>query len=130
MIEGSCCCGEVRFSVSEEPKFVAACHCTRCRKLGATPFAMVTAESFELIRGREQIVQYRPEPPFKYPRCFCGKCGTSLGEMISDEKMFPVPVNCFDQDLGVEIGFHEHVATKPAWYVIPEGVKQFEGDPS
>ena len=50
--------------------------------------------------------------------------------MISDEKMFPVPVNCFDGELGVEIRFHEHVATKPDWYVIPEGVKQFEGDPS
>ena len=46
MVEGSCCCGKVRLSVSQEPKFVAACHCTRCRKLGATPFAMVTAESF------------------------------------------------------------------------------------
>jgi hypothetical protein len=50
--------------------------------------------------------------------------------MVSGDKMFPVPVNCFDQDLGVEIRFHEHVATKPSWYVIPEGSKQFDGDPS
>ena len=91
---------------------------------------MVEAESFKLLGGRERIVRYCPEPPFKYQRSFCGKCGTSLGEILSEEKMFPVPVNCFDQDLGVEIRFHEHVATKPAWYVIPEGSKQFDGDPS
>lgn len=130
MFQGSCCCGEVRFSLSEKPKFVAACHCSRCRKIGATPFAMVSAESFEILSGRERIVQYRPDPPFKYLRCFCGKCGTSLGEIVSEEKMFPVPVNCFDEDLGVEIRFHEHVATKPSWYVIPEGSKQFQGDPA
>jgi hypothetical protein len=120
----------VKFTVSEEPKFIAACHCTRCRKVGGTPFALVNAESFELLSGRDQIVQYDPESPFKYLRCFCGKCGTSLGEMISGEKLFPVPVNCFDEDLSAEIRFHEHVATKPSWYVIPEGAKQFEGDPS
>ncbi len=130
MLQGSCCCGQVRFSVRETPKFVAACHCSRCRKVGGTPFAMVDAEGFELVSGREQIVEFRPEPPFKYVRCFCGRCGTSLGEMTSDGKMFPIPVDCFDEDLGIEIRFHEHVATRPSWYVIPEGVKQFEGDPS
>jgi hypothetical protein len=130
MIQGSCCCGEVRFAVSEKPTFVAACHCSRCRKLGATPFAMVKAEHFEIRSGRERIVEYPPEAPFKFARCFCGKCGTSLGEMVSSDKMFPIPVGCFDEDLGVEIRFHEHVATKPSWFVIPDGVKQFEGDPS
>lgn len=130
MFRGSCCCGEVQFSLSAKPRFVAACHCSRCRKLGATPFAMVTASSFELLRGREQIVTHHPGPPFKYPRCFCGSCGTSLGEVTSDEEMFPIPVNCFDDDLGMEIRFHEHVATRPSWAVIPEGVRQFEGDPA
>lgn len=130
MIQGSCCCGEVRFEVSEKPKFVAACHCSRCRKVGATPFAMVEAAGFRLLSGREHVVEYPPVPPFKYRRCFCGKCGTSLGEMVSDEKMFPVPVNCFDEDIGMEIRFHEHVATRPSWCVIPEDSKQFAGDPS
>lgn len=130
MIEGSCCCGEVRFSISDRPKFVGACYCSRCRKVGATPFAMIDAGTFTLEQGRESIVQYLPEPSFKYVRCFCGRCGTALGEITSTEGMFPIPVNCFDQDLGIEIGFHEHVATKPSWVLIPEGAKQFEGDPS
>ncbi len=130
MIEGSCCCGAVRFSISTKPKLVGACYCSRCMKVGGTPFAMVDAEAFTLEAGRESIVQYLPEPSFKYVRCFCGKCGTSLGEMTSDGAMFPVPINCFDTDLAIEIGFHEHVATKPSWCLIPEDAKQFEGDPS
>ena len=130
MIEGSCCCGEVRFSISAKPEIVGACYCSRCLKVGGTPFALVPAETFSLDQGRESIVQYQPEPAFKYVRCFCGKCGTSLGEITSDQGMFPVPINCFDGDVELEIGFHEHVATKPSWCLIPEGAKQFEGDPS
>ena len=130
MIQGSCCCGEVRFSISEKPKFMATCHCSRCRKLGTSTFAMVNAKGFDFISGRERVVEYRPDPPFKYRRCFCGECGTSLGEILSEDEMFPVPVNCFDQDLGLEVRFHEHVASKPGWYDIPPGSKQFEHDPS
>jgi len=130
MYEGSCCCGGVKFTVAQKPRFVAACHCSRCRKVGATPFAMVHAEGFELLSGKELIVEYRPEPPFKYTRCFCGACGTSLGEITSRGKLFPIPVNCFDGEVDLEIAFHEHVATKPAWYPIAAGAKQFEGDPT
>lgn len=130
MFNGSCCCGSVRFSISAKPKIVGACYCSRCRKVGATPFALVEADTFTLESGRESVVEYLPEPSFKYTRCFCGKCGTSLGEITATEGMFPVSLNCFDQDLDVEIGFHEHVATKPSWCSIPDGAKQFEGNPS
>jgi hypothetical protein len=120
----------VRFSISQKPKFLASCHCSRCRKLGAGTFAMVLADGFELESGRESIVRYEPEPPFKYVRCFCGKCGTPLGEILSEGEMFPVSANCFDDDLEMEIRFHEHVASKPSWVEIPAGSKQFERDPS
>jgi hypothetical protein len=129
VIQASCCCGAVRFSLSREPRFVAICHCSRCRKLGATPFAMVDADSFELQAGAEHVTHYEPEPPFKYRRSFCGRCGTSLGELGSGGDMFPVSVDCFDTPVDLEIRFHEHVATRPSWFVIPEGVKQFEGNP-
>ncbi len=129
MFHGSCCCGDVRFAISEAPGFAAACHCSRCRKLGATPFAIVRAEHFELLEGRERIVQYEPGPDFTFTRAFCGRCGTSLGEIGSGEAMFPVPLHCFDDETGARIRFHEHVATKPSWESIPEGVPQFPGDP-
>jgi len=130
MFKGSCCCGAVRFEIDEKPKMVGACHCSRCRKVGGTPFALVETRHFRLLAGRDEISVYQPEPGFKYARSFCGRCGTSLGEMLADVEMFPIPVDCFDDDLGMEIRFHEHVASKPAWFVIPDGVKQFEGDPS
>lgn len=130
MFKGSCCCRAVRFEITEKPKMLGACHCSRCRKVGGTPFALVQRAHFRLLDGREEIAVYRPEPGFKYARSFCRRCGTSLGEMLAEAETFPIPVDCFDDDLGMEIRFHEHVATRPAWFVIPDGVKQFEGDPS
>lgn len=130
MHEGSCCCGAVRFRIADTPKMAGACHCSRCRKLGATPFAFVARAGFELLEGRDAIVVYEPEPGFRYRRCFCGRCGTSLGEILSEEETFPIPLDCFDADPGVAVRFHVHVAMKPSWEVIPEGVKQFDGDPA
>jgi hypothetical protein len=90
---------------------------------------MVESSSFELLSGRNSIKNFDPVSPFKYLRTFCGVCGTSLGELTSEEEMFPVPANCFDDELGLPIRFHEHVATKPSWVTIPDRETKFEGDP-
>ena len=130
MFSGSCACGEIRFSISEKPKFLAECHCSRCRKVGATPFARIASRTFELLSGRDKIKAFPPVPPFMYPRMFCVVCGTSLGELTSGEEMFPIPANCFDDDLGLPIRFHDHVADKPAWVTSPDTVTKFERNPA
>ena len=129
MIRGSCCCGEIKFSLDQNPSFLAECYCSRCRKLGATPFVMVQVTSLTIESGREQIVKLSPEPPYTYTREFCGRCGTSLGEISSTGEMVPIPANCFDDALDLPLRFVEHAATKPPWAVIPEGVKVFDGNP-
>ena len=48
MISGSCCCGAVRFELSEPPTMLAACHCSRCRTLGASIFVFVRRENGQL----------------------------------------------------------------------------------
>ncbi len=90
---------------------------------------MVFSDSLEIQEGVQSIVQYPPEPGFRYVRAFCGSCGTSLGEMLSPGELIPIPLNCFNQDLDMPITFHEHVASKRDWEVVPLGPKLFDGDP-
>ena len=130
MIRGSCCCGVVAFSIDTAPTFLAACYCSRCQKLGASPFVMVSSTSLSIESGRSEIVEFLPEPLFKYNRVFCGRCGTSLGEITSNGDLIPIPAICFDDPLTLPLRFIEHAATKPSWATIPDGVKVFEGDPS
>jgi len=128
-ISGSCCCGAVQFTIEGPPSMMGTCHCTRCRKLGASPFVFVAREQFELLNGREHIQSVEPEEPYKYVRSFCRKCGTALGEPLSDEKTFPINAHCLDDDPGVRNAFHEFVSEKPGWYEITDKAPQFECHP-
>jgi hypothetical protein len=129
MIRGSCCCGAIQFELLAAPTMMGTCHCSRCRKVGASTFVFVKKESLRWLRGREFIARFEPEAPYKYARCFCRKCGTALGEIDSTQESFPISANCLDDDPVVRNRFHEFVGSKPSWYEICDDAKQFQEHP-
>ena len=108
---------------------MGTCHCTRCRKIGASTFVFVQRDGFTLVSGNDSITTYKPAAPYTYSRCFCSSCGTSLGEITSSSDSFPIAANCFDDELRITNRFHEFVKEKPSWYNICDEAKQFEGHP-
>jgi len=44
MINGSCCCGAVKFELLTQPLMMGTCHCSRCRKVGASTIVFVKKE--------------------------------------------------------------------------------------
>ena len=129
MLSGSCCCGAVKFELLAEPSMMGTCHCSRCRKLGASTIIFVRKDHLKWIQGRDQVQLFEPVLPYKYGRCFCKVCGTSLGEILSEDESFPLPANALDSEFGLRNQFHEFVAEKPSWYEICDGAKQFDGHP-
>lgn len=129
MIKGSCCCGAVQFELSEIPGMMGTCHCSRCRKVGASTFVFVKSETFRITKGRDQISTYKPEPSYQYDRCFCSVCGSALGEILSAGDSFPLAANCIDDDIDIENKFHEFVSEKPSWLKIGDTAKQFDEHP-
>ena len=127
MLKGSCCCGAIKFMLSSPPTMMGTCHCTRCRKVGASTLVFVNRDSFKLISGVDSIVTYIPEVPYKYHRSFCAHCGTALGEITSNDESFPIAANCFDDDLPITNLVHAFVKEKPSWYSICDEAKQFLG---
>jgi len=109
---------------------MGTCHCSRCRKVGASVIVFVKKESLEIIEGREFIKTYHPEEGFKYKRDFCINCGTSLGEITSVEGSFPIPANTIDSEIDIENGFHEFISGKPKWLKICDKAEQFLGHPT
>lgn len=130
MIEGSCCCGAVKFQLTVEPTLMGTCHCSRCRKVGASAIVFVWKESLVWIKGKEHVARYQPAPPYVYGRCFCSICGTSLGEILSEEKSFPIAANALDTDVGLKNQFHEFVGEKPGWYEICDDAPRSDAHPS
>lgn len=129
MILGSCCCGAIKFELLSPPNMMGTCHCTRCRKVGASVLVFVERTSFRWIQGEESVAHYLPEPPYQYTRCFCKKCGTALGEPTSQADMFPIAANCLDSDLAIKNQFHEFIDEKPTWYHVCDDAKQFAKHP-
>ncbi len=129
MLRGSCCCGSVKFTVSEPPTMMGTCHCTRCRKVGASTLVFVKRDAFQIIAGADAITTYHAVAPYQYDRCFCSRCGTSLGEVTSVNASFPVSANCFDDELAMTNAFHEFVKEKPSWVSICDEARQFEAHP-
>ncbi|WP_028886822.1 GFA family protein [Teredinibacter turnerae] len=129
MITGSCCCGAVKFELTEKPSMLGMCHCSRCRKVGASSLAFVKAENFQITVGRDKISVFKAELPYKYDRCFCSACGTALGEVLSEMESFPINANCIDTEIEIENKFHEFVSEKPSWFKIGDSAKQFSEHP-
>lgn len=128
-ISGSCCCGAVKFELLTQPSMMGTCHCTRCRKVGASTLVFVKKQDLRWIQGREQVQLFAPVAPYKYGRCFCKICGTSLGEILSQDESFPIAANALDGEIGLKNSFHEFVSEKPSWCQICDGAKQFAGHP-
>lgn len=118
MIRGSCCCGGVKFELTKVPSAMGTCHCSRCRKAGSSTSVFVERDSVKWIQGRELVATYTPEAPFKYSRNFCSRCGTSLGEILSNENSFPIAANSLDDDPIVRIKYQEFKESKPAWFEV------------
>lgn len=129
MLTGSCCCGEIRFELHAQASMVGTCHCSRCRKLGASTLMFVQASQLRLLQGEAAIQVYRAPPPFIYPRAFCRHCGTALGGLGSGAENFPLPLNCLDVDAGLGNQFHLFVASKPSWYTICDDAPQYAEGP-
>lgn len=129
MIHGSCCCGAVAFTLSAPPTMMATCHCSRCRKVGASSFVFVRRDTFSWIAGEANVERYGPAAPYRFVRSFCRTCGTALGEIGSEAESFPIAAHCLDDDPQVRNRFHEFVAEKPAWYDICDDAKRFDHHP-
>ena len=128
-MKGSCACGAVRFSLGRPPKMMGTCHCSRCRKVGATPFVLVAREDFRWVGGQDELTTFEPEPPYTYRRSFCRRCGTAIGEPLSNEATIAINAHCLDDDPGVRNRFHEFVDDKPAWLSIGDDAQRFAGHP-
>jgi hypothetical protein len=89
LLEGSCQCGKVRFSVeSETPVPFLFCFCSICRKTGGGPFGcnIMGIRDTLTVRGRRSLRAYharvrergRRTMISRAQRWFCAACGSHL----------------------------------------------------
>jgi len=127
MIQGSCLCGEVAYEIDGRISEIGQCHCSKCRKYtgSAHGAVLVTAiPNLRWVRGEQLLSSYTA--PSGYYAVFCSKCSSPLPKTRAN-KVYLVPAGTLDDDPGVKVSFHVHVASKALWEDILDELPQHDG---
>ena len=74
---GRCQCGAVQYEVSEEPQWVAVCHCRDCQRSSGAPmvaWAIFPEAAFRITAGAPKTFNSSGASM----RSFCPECGTGV----------------------------------------------------
>jgi len=78
--KGRCACGDVSYSVSEQPRFSYLCQCRHCQRATGTGHAalmMVRADSLD-VSGPLKFSDQLADSGNTMSRGFCANCGTPI----------------------------------------------------
>lgn len=131
MVTGRCLCGTVQWRAEGPFAPLSHCHCSRCRKAHAAPFATFTScarDAFEWVAGEEAITRYASSENFVRP--FCLRCGSTVPQVTSSGDRVRLPAGSMDQPTGLDAGRHIFVGSMADWYRIRDMIPQYEEFPA
>lgn len=128
-----CACGAVTFEFSEDPAFIAECHCLDCKKASggeSAVFFAVPESDFTLTSGKTKGFGYIAASGKKLQRNFCPDCGARL--YTSNLESFPatifVQLGSLDRPDLITPKLEMFTKRRLDW-VSPMDVPQFESMP-
>ncbi len=111
---GSCLCGEVKFSANQASQHVGACHCGMCRKWGGGPLMAVACGTDVSFQGEENISVF--DSSAWAERGFCSRCGSHLFYRIKASQQYMIPAGLFDDSNSFEFSRQVFIDNKPGFY--------------
>lgn len=120
-MNGSCACGQIRFSVAGTPRGASACHCSQCRKMSgfAWSSAYVTEDDLT-IDGPVKWISLTGTAK----RGICPDCGAFLFWKAHDETTMSFALGAIDGPTGIALTKHIFTADKGDYYALSDGLPQ------
>ena len=109
-LNGSCLCGEVRYTVADEFKYALICHCSQCRRATGSafkPFGGIERAKLEVTGGTIRIFG-----DVMTHDAHCEVCGSLLYSIVQQATMA-----------------HVFVGSKAPWDRILDELPQHQGFP-
>ena len=128
MIDGSCLCGAIKYSVALFPDKIFNCHCRFCRKAhGADYVTMALADGNTLsIEDTEGFLKAHLNDIGGY-RAFCSNCGSRLMNYAADKSLyFSVTLSTIDTPINLKPAGHVNTESKADWCIPYAGIPSFE----
>lgn len=129
---GGCLCGDVRYSLVEDPVTLYACHCTDCQRQSGTSFALsmvVRRDAVQVVRGGTREYEVKLDDGRLKSARYCGRCMTKLIARSRREGLAIVePGTLDDMSWASPVG---HIWTRSAqpWISIPDDALRFDRGP-
>ena len=123
MIEGSCLCGAVRYTIDAAFNGANACHCSQCRRQSGHYWAYGTVPKAALtLTAADGLRWYRASDRAR--RGFCGTCGAFLFWDPLEKSTISIGLGTVTSATGTRLARHIYVADKGDYYDIADGLPQ------
>ena len=126
--DGGCACGTVRYRLRSHPLVVHACHCSECRRLTGSAFALnalIETDLLEVLAGEPRAVAVvgasgKPQAIFRCPACQVALWSHYPG---GGDKLAFVRIGTLDEPARLPPDIHIYTSTKLPWLELPEGAR-------
>jgi hypothetical protein len=133
---GGCHCGGLRYTITQRPLAVYACHCTDCQSLTGTAFGLavlVPAAAFTLA-GTPRLIPRVLGSGLVSQRSICPECGVwvcggSKADVVTRGEKRVVRGGTLDDTSWLRPTTHYWTRSAQPWIVFPEGVTRYETQP-
>lgn len=133
-IYGSCQCGQIKYTLTNKPIAVFACHCTECQKLATAPYSVTALVSKKDIEFHGNLKEWSRSSDSGNVNSakFCPNCGNRIyhfnPEDLSTVKLKLKPVDKKFSHL-FEPSVHVWISEKVDWVEIPDGMTAYPKGP-
>ena len=126
MIQGSCLCGNIKYTITGRPGAIVHCHCQTCRKAHGAAFSSVSAvpdDDFHLVSGGG-LKSFESSPGKR--RFFCSECGSQIYAKRENTKHIILRLGSLDDDPAVAEEKHIWVSQQAPWYAIKNKLPEYD----
>lgn len=126
-LSGRCLCGAVAYALPDDLAYAGYCHCSDCRRFSGSAFSAfggIDAARFTITRGADRITRYVKTADTVLG--FCSMCGSSLFATKPSTAMVHLRLGTLDSTPSLTPQTHSFVGSKAEWYLICDGLPQFD----
>jgi hypothetical protein len=131
--KGGCLCGALRYEAVGEPLYAGLCFCADCQKAsgsGFIPFVGFAAEAVS-FSGEARPFVSKAANGGDATRNSCPICASLVfGGVIGESQSFTIYAGSLDESSFFRPTIAIFARSRPAWAVMPPGLKVFDALPS
>ena len=126
VLEGSCLCGAVKYTVLDEFEYALNCHCSKCRRATGSafkPFGGIARSKLAVSSGEANLIRFGGDEAHDI---HCGSCGSLLYSVLNQGAKVHVTYGTLIDAPSLSPTAHIFVRSKAPWHVIGDDLPQYD----